>query len=216
MQDLSKDTIDLDAYFQRIGDSGDRTASLPTLKAIHARHTTAIAFENLSSLLKQPVLLDTLFLQQKLVDAERGGYCFEQNGLFYSVLIALGFRVARLAARVLWGAPESVVTPRSHMLLMVYIDDTPYHPKSLFVSSLVVSKLAKSGRYSLRNNQFTVHSLNGATEHRMLTIPKELRSVLVHEFQLTLPNHSEIENVLSRIAKLEGQEKKRVCSVSKT
>ena len=126
MQDISTDTIDLDAYFQRIGYSGERTASLSTLEAIHACHTNAIAFENLSPLLGQPVLLDLPSLQQKLVDAGRGGYCFEQNGLFRLVLIALGFQVISLAARVLWGAPEGVTTPRSHMLLLVQIEDVPY------------------------------------------------------------------------------------------
>ena len=126
MQDLSADIIDLDAYFQRIGYSGARTASLPTLEAIHACHTKAITFENLSPLLGQPVLLDLPSLQRKLVDAGRGGYCFEQNGLFRLVLIALGFQVISLAARVLWGTPEGVVTPRSHMLLLVQIGNIPY------------------------------------------------------------------------------------------
>jgi N-hydroxyarylamine O-acetyltransferase len=36
----------------------------------------------------------------KLIEARRGGYCFEQNALFAAVLEAIGFRVTRLAARV--------------------------------------------------------------------------------------------------------------------
>jgi arylamine N-acetyltransferase len=50
----------------------------------------AIAFENLTSLLKQPVKLDLASLQQKLINEGRGGYCFEQNsprcGLFCLLL----------------------------------------------------------------------------------------------------------------------------------
>lgn len=91
MKKPSTNAIDLDTYFRRIGYLGDRTASLFTLKAVHACRTKAIAFENLSPLLGQPVLLDLPSLQQKLVQAGRGGYCFEQNGLFRLVLIALGF-----------------------------------------------------------------------------------------------------------------------------
>ncbi|MGA7934774.1 MAG: arylamine N-acetyltransferase [Kovacikia sp.] len=49
------DSIDLDAYFQRIGYRGDRTPTLKTLQAIHLHHTKTIPFENLSSFLKQPV-----------------------------------------------------------------------------------------------------------------------------------------------------------------
>lgn len=126
MQNPSKDAVNLDAYFQRIGYSGERTATLPTLEAIHYCHTQAIAFENLSPLLGQPVPLDLPSLQQKLVDSERGGYCFEQNGLFRSVLTALGFPVTSLAARVLWRSPEAVISPRTHMALLVHVDDAPY------------------------------------------------------------------------------------------
>ena len=275
MQDPSTNAIDLDAYFQRIGYLGERTASTSTLEAIHACHTKAIAFENLSPLLGQPVLLDLSSLQQKLVDAGRGGYCFEQNGLFRSMLVALGFQVTSLAARVLWGAPEGVITPRSHMLLLVHIDDEPYiadvgfggltlatpirlihkiaqstshepfrliqaentyimqtyfaqtwrslyqfdlqpqhpsdyevsnwyvstYPKSRFVNSLIVSRLEENCRYALRDSRFTIHYLNGATEHHTLTTAKELHLVLTHEFRLRLPDHQDLENALHRLIK---------------
>lgn len=123
---LTPDTIDLDAYFQRIGYSGERSPTLKTLEAIHLCHAQSIAFENLSPLLKQPVLLDLNSLQQKLIDQRRGGYCFEQNALFRSALIAIGFRVTNLAARVVWNRPEGSIAPRSHMLLKVEIDEAPY------------------------------------------------------------------------------------------
>ncbi|QIR41442.1 arylamine N-acetyltransferase [Tolypothrix sp. PCC 7910] len=118
--------INLDAYFQRIGYNGDRTPTLETLQAIHLHHTKAIAFENLNSFLKQPVLLDIASLQQKLIYENRGGYCFEQNSLLRSVLISLGFQVKNLSARVLWNLPEGTITPRSHMLLLVNIDTEQY------------------------------------------------------------------------------------------
>jgi N-hydroxyarylamine O-acetyltransferase len=118
--------IDLDAYFQRIGYLGDRTPTLKTLQGIHQQHAQTIAFENLNSFLKQPVHLDLASLQQKLIHAGRGGYCFEQNSLLRSVLIALGFSVTSLAARVLWNLPEGTITPRSHMLLRVNLDGEFY------------------------------------------------------------------------------------------
>ncbi|GAB4227353.1 MAG: arylamine N-acetyltransferase [Elainellaceae cyanobacterium] len=120
------DVINLDAYFQRIGYSGDRAPTLNTLQAIHRHHAETIAFENLTPLLKQPVSLDLNALQQKLIHQGRGGYCFEQNSLLRSVLVALGFQVTSLAARVLWNLPEGTITPRSHMLLRVTIDGDAY------------------------------------------------------------------------------------------
>jgi N-hydroxyarylamine O-acetyltransferase len=118
--------FDLDAYFDRIGYTGPPSATLDTLEAIHAQHPQAIPFENLNPLLHWPVRLDAASIEQKLVREGRGGYCFEQNLLLYHALRTLEFDVRGLAARVLWDAPEGAVRPRSHMLLLVNLDDRPY------------------------------------------------------------------------------------------
>lgn len=119
------DTMDLDAYFRRIGYDGDRAPTLDVLQTIAARHTEAIAFENLNPLLRWPVHLDLQSLQHKIVRDGRGGYCFEQNLLLAAALTALRFKVGGLAARVLWNAPEGAITARGHMLLRVDLDN-PY------------------------------------------------------------------------------------------
>jgi N-hydroxyarylamine O-acetyltransferase len=118
--------FDIDSYFRRIGYSGSAAPSLETLAAIHRCHAEALAFENLNPLLGLPVLLDTQSLQQKLLRQGRGGYCYEQNLLACSALKSLGFRVAGLAARVVYGIPEGVTLPRTHMLLRVEVGNTTY------------------------------------------------------------------------------------------
>jgi len=120
--DQTHDGPDLDAYFRRIGYRGPREPSLHVLQRLHALHPRAIAFENLDSFLGRPVRLDLASLEDKLVRARRGGYCFEHNTLFWKVLAALGFEVSGLAARVLWNQPEDTLNPRSHMLLRVELD----------------------------------------------------------------------------------------------
>jgi len=118
------ETFDLDAYFARIGYVGPRTATLETLRAIQLLHPLAIAFENLNPL---PVRLDVESLQQKLIRSPRGGYCFEHNGVLLHALQALKFRVTGLAARVVWNQPDpSVMTPRSHMVLKVELEEGIY------------------------------------------------------------------------------------------
>lgn len=126
MENHHSDLIDLDAYFERIGYSGDRSPTLQTLQAIHQCHVEAIAYENLNSFLKQPVRLDIKSVQQKLIHEGRGGYCFEQNSLLRIVLITLGFQITNLAARVLWNRPEGITTPLTHMILQVDLEGEPY------------------------------------------------------------------------------------------
>jgi N-hydroxyarylamine O-acetyltransferase len=119
-------SFDLDAYFERIGYSGPRSATLDTLAALHALHPAAIAFENIDPLLRRPVRLDETTLQQKLVRDGRGGYCYEHNLLFRGALEMLGFPVTGLAARVMWNAPEHATRPRSHMLMRVDVAGVAY------------------------------------------------------------------------------------------
>jgi N-hydroxyarylamine O-acetyltransferase len=120
--------IDLDAYFERIGYTGGRAPALDTLRAIHLRHPQSIPFENLDPLLGRAVRLDARSIEKKLVFDGRGGYCFEHNLLLSHALKALGFQITLLAARVLWNAPGGVdvVRPRSHMLLLVDLEDGPF------------------------------------------------------------------------------------------
>jgi N-hydroxyarylamine O-acetyltransferase len=118
--------IDIDAYFRRIGYAGARTPTLDTLRAVVVRHTETIPFENLNPLLRWPVRLAAPALEQKLVRDGRGGYCFEHNLLLRHVLETLGFPVAGLAARVLWNTPDGAITPRTHMLLRIDLDEKPY------------------------------------------------------------------------------------------
>jgi N-hydroxyarylamine O-acetyltransferase len=117
---------DLDAYFRRIGYRGPAGPALATLEDLHALHAEAIAFENLSPFLGEPVPLDLASLEAKLVRGGRGGWCFEHNLLFSHVLTALGFEVTRLAARVRWNVEKDAVTPRSHMLLLVKLAEGDY------------------------------------------------------------------------------------------
>jgi N-hydroxyarylamine O-acetyltransferase len=104
---MSDHRLDLEAYFGRIQYHGRRCVHPTVLAEIHEAHVAAIPFENLDVLLRRPIRLDGAALEAKLVRSRRGGYCFEQNELFAQALLAEGFAVARLAARVRYGSPGS-------------------------------------------------------------------------------------------------------------
>jgi N-hydroxyarylamine O-acetyltransferase len=129
--------VDLDTYFARIGFDGPRTPTPDTLRAVHLAHAQAISFENLSPLMGQAVPLDLPSLEEKLVRARRGGYCFEQNALLAAALRELGFTVTGLGARVIWNAPEDAIRPVTHMVLKVeaageaYIADVGFGGQTL-------------------------------------------------------------------------------------
>jgi len=120
------DTLDLESYFERIGYDGPREPTLETLRALHLKHPAAIPFENLNPILGLPVPIDLASIEAKLVHAKRGGYCFEQNALFWAVLERLGFTATGLAARVLRGGKPAVQSPRSHMMLRVELAEGSY------------------------------------------------------------------------------------------
>jgi N-hydroxyarylamine O-acetyltransferase len=119
-------TVNLKAYFERIGFAGSIAPTLATLELLHALHPAVIPFENLNPLLGLPVLLDQASLEKKLLAEKRGGYCFEHNLLFMSVLNELDYTVRGLAARVLWSNPSATDVPAHHMLLAIDIAGTTY------------------------------------------------------------------------------------------
>jgi N-hydroxyarylamine O-acetyltransferase len=120
---VSLSQADLQTYFDRVGFSGEAHPNRETLAALVAAHTGTIPFENLNPLLGLPVPLDREALVGKLVHQRRGGYCYEQNGLFSHVIETIGFDVTPLAARVLWRLTEDALTPRTHKLLLVNLPE---------------------------------------------------------------------------------------------
>jgi N-hydroxyarylamine O-acetyltransferase len=120
---VSLSQADLSAYFERIGFDAEARPDRETLAALVAAHTATIPFENLNPFLGLPVQLAPEALVDKLVRQRRGGYCYEQNGLFSHVLETIGFEFTPLAARVQWNVPDGAVTGRTHKLLLVQLPE---------------------------------------------------------------------------------------------
>ena len=116
------DTVDVSAYFDRIDYRGPTEPTVETVRALVAAHNRSIAFENLDPLLGIPVAdLSAAALTDKLVHRRRGGYCYEHNGLMGYVLDELGFRVERLAGRVVWMNPGGPLPAQTHQVLSVTV-----------------------------------------------------------------------------------------------
>jgi N-hydroxyarylamine O-acetyltransferase len=127
--------LDLPAYLRRISYAGALDPGVDSLAAIHRAHVAAIPFENFDVILGRGVSVALTDIQNKLVQARRGGYCYEHGLLFAAVLQRLGFAVDRLLARV--GADLVHPRPRTHLALFVTLGSTRWLADVGFGSGLL-------------------------------------------------------------------------------
>jgi N-hydroxyarylamine O-acetyltransferase len=114
--------LDAAAYLQRINYDGPLAPSAETLRQLHLAHLLSVPFENLSIHRREPIVLDDAALFEKIVRRQRGGFCYELNGVFAALLRSLGFNVTMLSAEVANNEGE-FGPPFDHMTLMVTLED---------------------------------------------------------------------------------------------
>ena len=87
-------------YLSRIKFFGKTKADLNTLKKLHQKHILSIPFENLDIQNGQKIHLQKSTLFNKVIKCKRGGFCYELNYLFLSLLTNLGFDAKMISARI--------------------------------------------------------------------------------------------------------------------
>jgi len=110
----------LNLYFERIRYSRSPGVNLQTLRELHLLHLQHIPYENIDVFCRRGVKLDPDSLTRKILLRQRGGYCFEQNGLFARALAELGFRFHPNMARVHRNRPEP--GGRTHQINLVDLE----------------------------------------------------------------------------------------------
>lgn len=95
---------------------------MDSLNILHSSHLYNIPFENLDIHRGKEILLDESSLEKKIISGNRGGYCYELNGMFFLLLKELGFQAKMISARVNngkggWG-PEF-----DHLAIIVELGD---------------------------------------------------------------------------------------------
>ena len=116
---MKAQNFDLPAYFSRIGFQGAASADFTTLKRMMCCQLFSVPFENLDVQAGKVVSLEPEEIYRKIVERQRGGYCYEVNGLFAMALDALGIRYQFVAARPMTYA---VRRPKTHMAIVVTIE----------------------------------------------------------------------------------------------
>lgn len=114
--------MDTDAYLERIQYKGSLHPTFETLRDLQLSHLLSVPFENLSIHAGEPIILQEDALFDKIVIHHRGGFCYELNGLFASLLRHLGFNVTMLSAGVA-EADGGFGPDFDHMSLLVQLED---------------------------------------------------------------------------------------------
>ena len=116
--------MQINSYLKRINYKGELSPSLNVLKALQSAHLLNIPFENLDIHYGRKIELDLDEIFTKVMNNNRGGFCYELNGLFYQLLRALDFEVKMISAMVHNG--EAFGGEYDHLTLIVTIDGEEY------------------------------------------------------------------------------------------
>src|SRR5690348_13748024 len=85
--------MDTAAYLARIGYTGPLQPSAESLRLLQRAHLLSVPFENLDIGRKRKIMVDRERSVAKVVSEKRGGFCYELNGAFATLLESLGFKV---------------------------------------------------------------------------------------------------------------------------
>lgn len=116
--------MDISRYLQHIGFNGTPSVNLATLQRLHHRHMLTVPFENLSIIYHQGINLAEQALFDKIVEHNRGGFCYELNQIFGCLLQQIGFDVVAISGEV--RDPQGKFGPPFDHLALIVTLDHPY------------------------------------------------------------------------------------------
>jgi len=154
--------MDTKAYLERIGYRGGTRPNFDVLRRLTRKHLLSIPFENLDLHLDRPIILSEKAFYDKIIREHRGGFCYELNGLFATLLDELGFKVSMLSARV--ARKGGGFSPNfDHMTLLVQLEH-PWLVDVGFGDSFTEPKrLDMSGPQADREKQYRFTRRDGWT-----------------------------------------------------
>jgi len=111
---------DVGQYLLRINYSGELSPSLEVLTQLQRSHLFAVPFENLDIHIGRRIIIDNSF--HKIVNEQRGGFCYELNSTFRWLLDKVGFRTKIVSARVYNKETKTFGQEFDHLAIIVSLD----------------------------------------------------------------------------------------------
>ncbi len=118
--------IDIEAYINRIKYQDELRPNLEVLKKLQKQHLLHVPFENLDIHYHNKIHLDLNAFYKKVVQGKRGGFCYELNGLFNQLLLALGFQSKIISARVYSKKLDDFGQEFDHLAIIVNLNQVEY------------------------------------------------------------------------------------------
>ena len=117
--------MSLQEYFQRleVESSMENMSDLDYLISLHIAHLTHIPFETFDLIDLKQLNIDEEHVFQRLVRDQRGGVCFQQNGLFGSVLKQLGYNIKFVPCWVFNVEQNAYRDVYTHVTLHITLDN---------------------------------------------------------------------------------------------
>lgn len=115
---MHTNNFSLKKYCERIGYEGELNADENTLRKFMRHQLMTVPFENLDVQAGKVVSLVPEEIVEKIIGRNRGGYCYEVNGLFAMALETLGIEYQFVAARPMF---YPVKRPKTHMAIIATV-----------------------------------------------------------------------------------------------
>ncbi|MFO1444957.1 arylamine N-acetyltransferase [Bacillus sp. Bva_UNVM-123] len=115
--------MDMQAYLKRISVNEQSETALDFLTKLQRHHMESIPFENLDVTRKVEIKLNVSSFYHKIIEKQRGGFCYELNGLFQQLLTNLGFQSHLISCTV--KKQNGWAKSNSHAAIIVTLDK-PY------------------------------------------------------------------------------------------
>ena len=109
-------------YLHRIKIDQIEKPSFVFLAKLQWQHLITVPFENLDIIEGKEISLREDSIYIKVVVRQRGGFCYELNGLFGWLLSQIGFSVTRASGRVYLPGEDKFTPDFDHMVLLVHLD----------------------------------------------------------------------------------------------
>ncbi|MCM3004934.1 arylamine N-acetyltransferase family protein [Priestia koreensis] len=210
--------MDVQTYLDRFHAAYRHDVSFEYLSYLQEQHMLHVPFENLDVINHVPIVLDLERFYDKVVRGHRGGFCYELNSLFCTLLRELGYE-AQLISATVRKPDETWTIAGSHATTLVLLDGEEYIVDVGFGDSVrkpipltggVVSDV--SGDYRIVHLEDRTYDFQKAengqwkTKYRLEKEPKDLLDFTpMCEFNQTSPQSPFTQTNLTTVATENGR-----------